>query len=366
MTAPTPASADRVTPAEKVTLAIAALLSIGVVALEMSGAGDIAIFMTSAVTLMLLAWLLGHATEQLGEHLGGRVAGFLNATLGNVPELVLVVLLIREAAHEPALIEVAKASLIGSVLGNVLFVLGMAFLLGGLRHGTQIFRKSFANLNSTMLIVALAAIAVPKLTDYQGDEGAHHLRGLSIAIAIVLFVVYLASTFYFLKDSDEEHAPSAAEDETSHWSVFMSLGVLAAAALGVAVVSEALVGSMEHTITELGISPSFMGFIIVPIIGNIAEHLVAVQLAWRNQMDFAVTIALGSSVQVALLVVPLAVLFSHLVGNPIDLTFETRQLLAIGLSALIVPALVSDGESTWIEGLQLLALYSVIAIGFWY
>ncbi|MCW2922863.1 MAG: calcium/proton exchanger [Thermoleophilia bacterium] len=349
---------------ERATFGIALAATATVIALELAKVGDVALFAVSALTLVVLAWVLGGATEQLGEHLGGRVAGFLNATLGNLPELVVVGLLLWEAKEHPDLVEVAKASLIGSVLGNVLFVMGLAFLLGGLRHGTQTFRATFAGLSSTMLVLALAAIAVPDLIHLQGDAASEHLGALSVGIAIVLFVVYLASTFYFLKDGDEAHAPSAAH--AARWTRGTATGVLVAAAVGVGVVSEALVGSMEHTISELGISEAFMGFILVPVVGNIAEHLVAVQLAWRNQMDFAITIALGSSVQVALFLVPAAVAISHLIGNPITLTFEPRMLLALGLAAIIVPTLVSDGESTWIEGLQLLALYAVIAIGFWY
>ncbi|MCW2961596.1 MAG: calcium/proton exchanger [Thermoleophilia bacterium] len=349
---------------EKSLFGIGAAATVTVVALEFAHASETLIFVAAALTLVMLAWLLGGATEQLGEHVGGRIAGLMNATLGNLPELVVVGLLIHAAKDEPQLIEVAKASLIGSVLGNVLFVLGLAFLLGGLRHGTQTFRRTFSSLNATMLILALAAIAVPDLILIQRDEASEHLAGLSVAIAIVLFVVYIASTFYFLKDSDDAHAPSSAHE--ARWSKRMAITVLAIAAAGVGIVSEALVGSMEHTIEQIGISPSFMGFILVPVVGNIAEHLVAVQLAWRNQMDFAVTIALGSSVQVALFVVPAALFLSYALGNPIDFTFEGRQLLALGLAAIIVPFVVSDGESTWIEGLQLIALYTLIAIGFWY
>ena len=349
---------------EKGALALGAAATALVVGLELAHVGEVTIFALSALTLVVLAWLLGGATEQLGEHLGPRVAGTLNATLGNLPELVVVVLLINEAKQHPELVDVAKASLVGSVLGNVLFVMGLAFLLGGLRHGCQKFRSSFANLSSTMLVLAVAAIAVPDLLQVQNQEGAEHLKELSVAIAIVLFVVYVASMFFFLKDTDDAHAPSAAH--AARWSKGLATTVLVLSAVGVGVVSEALVGSMEHTIQEIGISPSFMGFILVPVVGNIAEHLVAVQLAWRNEMDFGVTIALGSSVQVALLLVPATLFFSYLVGNPIDLTFDTRQLLALGLTSLIVPILVSDGESTWIEGLMLIALYAVIAIGFWY
>lgn len=349
---------------ERVMLGIGATATVIVTSLGVAGANETLIFATAALTLVVLAWLLGSATEQLGEHLGGRIAGFLNSTLGNLPELVVVGLLLWEAKEHPELMEVAKASLIGSVLGNVLFVMGLAFLLGGLRHGVQTFRKTFASLNATMLILAVAAIALPDLIQVQNDAGARHLDQLTVAIAIVLFVVYIASSFFFLKDGDDAHAPSSAHE--ARWSRNMSIVVLALAAVGVGLVSEALVKSMEHTISELGISATFMGFILVPVVGNIAEHLVAVQLAWRNKMDFAVTIALGSSVQVALLVVPAAVLVSYLVGNPMTLTFDARQLLALALAALIVPVLVSDGESTWIEGLQLLALYALIAIGFWY
>ncbi|MCW2950116.1 MAG: calcium/proton exchanger [Thermoleophilia bacterium] len=349
---------------DQLLLVLGGIATAVVLALKLGGAGDVGIFVVAAATLVLLAYILGEATHQLGEHVGGRIAGFLNATLGNLPELVVVVLLIREAKHAPELIAVAKASLIGSVLGNVLFVLGLAFLLGGLKHGTQRFRATFASLNAIMLVLAVAAISMPALIDFQHAEAADHLGPLSVAIGIVLLVVYVASSFYFLRDGDAAHAPDGGHD--ARWSLTMCVTTLIIAAVAVGVVSEALVGAMEHTISSLGISAAFMGFILVPVVGNIAEHLVAVQLAWRNQMDFGVGIALSSSVQVALFVVPAALFLSHLVGNPITLTFEPRQLLALALAAVVLPNVVSDGESTWIEGLQLLGLYAVIAVGFWW
>lgn len=349
---------------EKLLLVLGGLATALVLALNFGGGPETSVFVAAALTLVLLAYLLGEATHQLGEHVGGRIAGFLNATLGNLPELVVVVLLIHEAKQTPELIDVAKASLIGSVLGNVLFVLGLAFLLGGLKHGTQKFRATFASLNSIMLVLAVAAIAVPDLISFQSKEAAEHLGPLSVAIAIVLFVVYLASTYYFLKDGDAEHAPDG--EHGARWSKGFCIGVLLASAIAVGFVSESLVGAMEHTIQSVGISASFMGFILVPVVGNIAEHLVAVQLAWRNKMDFGVGIALTSSVQVALFVVPVALFLSHAIGNPITLTFEPRQLLALALAAIVLPNVVGDGESTWIEGLQLLALYALIAIGFWW
>jgi Ca2+:H+ antiporter len=277
---------------------------------------------------------------------------------------VVVLLLVRAATDENGLLDVAKASILGSVLGNMLFVLGLSFLAGGLRHGTQKFTRTFGSLQSTMLVLAVAAISVPTLIAGHASSGEaeRHIEGISLACAIVLFIVYLASFRFFMTDT--EH--SASDHGATTWSKQSAIGILALSAIGVGVVSEALVGSMEHTIETVGISEAFMGFILVPVVGNIAEHLVAVQLAWRNDMDFSITIALGSSVQVALGLAPLAVFLSYIIGNPLNLVFEPLQLVALVLATLIVPVVVSDGESTWIEGLQLLALYTLIAIGFWY
>jgi Ca2+:H+ antiporter len=351
-------------PRELLWVLLGVAFTAAVVVLGLAGASEPIVFGSAAVTLVLLAWLLGHATEQLGHRVGGRVAGMLNATLGNLPELVVVLLLVHEAKEHPQLMDVAKASILGSVLGNVLFVMGLAFLVGGIKYGTQHFQRTFASLQSTMLLLAVAAISVPTLIEARlgSSEGSEHIQGISIAAAIVLFFVYIMSMKFF--STDTEH--SAVDHGKTTWTTGAAIGMLAVSAIGVGVVSEALVGSMEATIAQVGISEAFMGFILVPVVGNIAEHLVAVQLARRNEMDFSMTIALGSSVQVALGLVPLALFLSYAIGNPLDLTFEPLQLLALVLTAIIVPIVVSDGESTWIEGLQLLALYALIAIGFWY
>jgi Ca2+:H+ antiporter len=349
---------------ERGLLALGALLAVAVVVLERTGANPTVVFSASALSLMLLAWLLGHATEQVGLHLGGRVAGLLNATLGNVPELVVVLLLVRAAKDDPQLLDVARASILGSVLGNVLFVLGAALLVGGLRHGTQVFSRTFASLHATMLVLAVAAMAVPTIVDSQLADAGHadKIGNLSIAAAIVLLIVYAASIRFFL--TDEGHG--AEEESEGGWAMRTSVIVLVLSAVGVALVSEAFVGAMEHTIESVGISAAFMGFILVPIVGNVAEHLVAVQLAWRNDVDFSMTISLGSSIQVALALAPVVVIASHVMGTPLDLVFDPLQLFALGIATFIVPTVVNDGESTWIEGLQLLALYVLVAIGFWY
>ena len=361
---PTPPASGGLTGRDRASIGAAALLSGAVVGSEFLGAAEPVIFTISALTLVLLAWLLGHATEQLGLHVGGRIAGLLNATLGNLPELVVVLLLIHAATDSNDLLDVARASILGSVLGNVLFVLGLAFLIGGLKHGTQVFTRTFASLQSTMLVLAVAAISVPTIIAARGasSSAANHVEGISVACAIVLLIVYACSIRYFITDPDHV----AVDHSGVGWNKALSIRVLIGCAIAVGVVSEAMVKSMEQTIHSVGISAAFMGFILVPIVGNVAEHLVAVQLARRNDMDFALSIALGSSVQVALGLAPIAVLASYPLGNPLSLVFEPLQLVALVLTAVIVPTVVSDGESTWIEGLQLIAVYALIAIGFWY
>lgn len=363
MNAADPPTGSHVTSVERGMLAGGVLLTALVIALEfVFHASEPVIFGVAAATLALLALLLGDATEQLGHTTGPRIAGFMNATLGNLPELVVVLLLVHEAKDHPELLEVAKASIMGSVLGNVLFVLGLAFFLGGLRWGTQKFTETFASLHASMLVLAVAALAIPTLIEQLRGEASEHIGGISFATAVVMFIVYLASQVFFFRDASHV----VVEKGSATWTRKLSTIVLVGSAIGVGVVSEALVASMEATIREVGISETFMGFILVPIVGNIAEHLVAVQLAWRNDIEFGMTIALGSSVQVAIGLAPVALFLSYLLGNPLDLVFEPLQLLALALAAIITPILVSDGESTWIEGLMLVALYVLIAIGFWY
>lgn len=358
------APTGRLSGRDRALLALAGTLSVAVVGLDVAGAAMPAVFGMSAVTLVLLAWILGRATEQLGLHVGGRIAGLLNATVGNLPELVVVLLLIHAATDSNNLLDVARASILGSVLGNVLFVLGLSFLVGGLKHGTQKFTRTFASLQSTMLVLAVAAISVPTVIASGGatSSASRHVEGIGVACALVLLVVYVCSIRFFMTDT--EHV--AVDHGGIGWSRSLSLRVLVGSAIAVGVMSEMLVTSMDQTIQAAGISATFMGFILVPIVGNIAEHLIAVQLAWRNDVDFSISIALGSSVQIALGLAPIAVLASYPLGNPLTLVFAPLQLLALVLAAVIVPTVVSDGESTWIEGLQLMAVYTLIAIGFWY
>jgi Ca2+:H+ antiporter len=348
---------------ELAILVLSAALTAAVIVMDVVGGGSkVAIFSLSGVTLMFLAWLLGEATDQLGHTVGSRMAGIMNATFGNLPELVIVLLLIDAATPHNGLINVAKASIMGSVLGNMLLVLGASFFIGGLRNGAQQFTTRLAGLHVSMLMLAVVGLAIPTAIHGLNGKGDAHIEGISIATSIVLFIAYIGSLKFFF--SSEEHSPE--HSEPARWSKRISIPVLAASAIAVAVVSEALVGSIHDTVTNLGISETFMGFILVPIVGNIAEHLVAVQVAWRNNLDFAMTIALGSSVQVALGLAPLAVFASHLLGNPLNLAFGPLQVLCLGLATVAMPAVFTDGETTWIEGLQLMSLYAIVGIAFWY
>jgi Ca2+:H+ antiporter len=329
---------------------------------------DLLVFASSAMAMVPLAGWMGTATEALAIKTGPRLGGLLNATLGNAAELIITLFAIYEGAVNPALreplLELVRASLTGSILGNVLLVLGAAILLGGLRNGMQRFDRSHADLSSTMLILAVAALVIPSLFGLAIDQVDHDaVEFLSLGVAGVMIVIYLLHVLYTLRNGEGQ------EEETLHgpdWPVWQSLAVLLVATAGIAWMSEILVGSVEHVVTEVGITEFFLGIIIIPIVGNVAEHLVAVQVALKNQMNLSLSIAIGSSLQIALFVAPLLVFISLLMGNPLTLVFNQFELIAL-MAAVMITALVAlDGESVWIEGAMLLAIYAIIALAFFW
>lgn len=326
-----------------------------------SALSDTVIFGISALLLVALAWALGEATDQLGRTLGPRISGILNATFGNLPELVIVLLLVRSATDTPSNLAIAQASIIGSVLGNMLLVLGASFFAGGMKNGVQVFGKEFARAQTSMLTVAVIAISFPTALFLLDGEAKRHIEGLSVATSVVMLVAYVVSTAWFLS-----RTASVVDKAPARWTAKTSLVTLAISAAGVGIMSELLVGSIEHTVEDIGISPVFLGMILVPIIGNIAEHFVAVQIAWRNDIDFAMTVALGSSVQVAMALAPIAVLMSPLFGPQLTLAFEPIAIAAMFLSVSLVTLLTSDSESTWLDGVLLLTVYAILGIAFWY
>jgi len=318
------------------------------------------VFTASALGVIPLAGLIGEATEELAAHTGPRVGGLLNATLGNAAELIISLFAIRAG-----LLTLVKASIIGSILGNLLLVTGASVLLGGLRHGVQRFDRAQAGLNATMLILAVVAISVPSLFSHAIEPNHQAVEGLSLGVSGVMIAIYGMGLLYTLRAQPSDTVLREAS-HTPSWSVRRALIVLTAATAAIAWLSEVLVGSVEAVVAQLGWTEFFLGIIVIPIVGNVAEHLVAVQVALKDQMELSFSISLGSSLQIALFVAPLLVFVSLAMGNPLTLVFDQFELIAMVGSSLVVALVALDGESNWLEGAQLLAVYAILALAFFY
>jgi Ca2+:H+ antiporter len=329
---------------------------------DLLGASPVLVFASASLGVVPLAGLVGEATEELAVRTGPRLGGLLNATLGNAAELIITIFAIRAG-----LLELVKASITGSILGNLLLVMGFSILLGGLKNGTQYFDRSRAGLNGTMLILVVIAFLVPSLFGHAIEPDHEATEGLSLSVAVVMILVYGLGLVYSFTSGQVEplsHQPS--EMHETRWSTRTALAVLLASTVGIAWLSEVLVGSVEHVTESLGWSEFFVGIIIVPIVGNVAEHLVAVQVALKDKMELSLSIALDSSLQIALFVAPVLVFVSLLMGNPMDLIFNQFELIALAAAALIAALVALDGESNWLEGVQLLVVYVILAIAFFF
>jgi Ca2+:H+ antiporter len=336
-----------------------ALVPIAIV-LEVAGGPDLAIFLTSAGAIVPLAGLIGRSTEQLALHVGPRVGGLINATFGNVTELIIAVFLILDDR-----IEVVKASLTGSILGNLLLVLGLSFLLGGLKHEEQEFSARAASVHATSLVLAVAGLLMPAIFAHGHDRPLVEREVVSGTVAAVLITLYIAALAFTL--ITHEHlfrTPDVDERPTS--SRGRAVVVLLAATAFVALMSEFLVSSLDPAIEALGLSEAFVGLILIPIIGNAAEHSSAVMFALRNKVDVTLEIAIGSSTQIALFVAPALVFLSLLIGHPMDFVFSTFEVAAVALSTFLVFMISIDGRSNWLEGAQLVGAYVIMAISFYF
>ncbi len=321
------------------------------------------VFAVSALGVVPLAGLLGEATEHLVVHTGPRVGGLLNATLGNAAELIITIFALRAG-----LFDLVKASITGSIIGNMLLILGFSLVVGGLKHGRQHFNRSLAGVNATQLLLATAALAIPSLFSFSTDR-AHPLSvdALSLWVAVVMIVIYLFGIlFSFRQEDDSKDHQSHSPHSGPVWSVRKSLLVLGVSTVFIAWLSEILVGAVEPTVAALGVSEFFLGIIVIPLVGNIAEHLVAVQVALKNKMDLSLGISIGSSLQIALFVAPLLVFISLLFGRELTLVFNPFEIIALFAAALIAALVSLDGESNWLEGAQLLALYAIVALAFFF
>jgi len=327
------------------------------------------IFFASCVAILPLAGWLGRATEHLAARTGEGIGGLLNATFGNAAELIIALVALREGLHE-----IVKASLTGSIIGNVLLVMGAAVLAGGLRFKTQRFNATAARSQASMLTLAAIALIVPAAFHYLGGPGAAARQAdLSLEIAAVLLVTYFLGLVFALHTHKQLFAGKAAEAaavEGGHhkpWTFARSLTILLGATALVAWISEILVGSVEHAAEALGMTSVFVGVVVVAVIGNAAEHSTAVLVALKDRMDLSLGIAIGSSIQIALFVAPVLVLASRFVGpGPMNLVFTPAEVLAIVLAVAISSQIAGDGESNWLEGVQLLAVYLVLGIVFYF
>ncbi|HEX2908655.1 MAG TPA: calcium/proton exchanger [Phototrophicaceae bacterium] len=330
---------------------------------ELAHADPVLVFFLAALAVIPLADVIGEATEELAVHTGPKIGGLLNATLGNAAELIITIFALRAG-----LLELVRASIAGSILGNLLLVLGLSIFLGGFKNGIQTFDRRTAGLNATMLILAVVALLVPSLFDAALVENRAAELGLSEGTAVVMIVIYGLSVFYAFRQGDPiTREPAAEETHKAKWSVRTALAVLAVATVGIVIMSEVLVGAVEHVTETLGLTEFFIGIIIIPLVGNVAEHLVAVQVAIKNKMELSMAVSLGSSLQVALFVAPVLVFISLLMGGEtLLLVFNNFELIALVAASLIAAFIALDGESTWLEGAMLLAVYIIIAIAFFY
>ena len=319
------------------------------------------LFIASALAVVPAAGILGQATEELAAHTGPRVGGLLNATLGNAAELIITLFAIRAG-----LLELVKASITGSILGNVLLIMGFSVFLGGLKNGGQRFDKTQAGVNATQLILAVLALMVPSLFFFAHTETFGPVESLSLGTAATMLILYALGLLFAFRYTSVEPKLGQEVESAHHpaWTTRKSLVLLIASTVLIAWLSEILVGAVEHTIATLGISEFFICIIVVPLVGNVAEHAVAVQTAWKNKMELSMAVSLGSSLQIALFIAPALVFVSLLMGHPLTLVFNKFEIVALFAGVLIAAFIAQDGETNWLEGAQLLAVYVILALAF--
>ena len=339
------------------------LLTIPMVFLaKFGGWGDVWVFALSAIAVIPLAGLIGQATEALAIYTGPKVGGLLNATLGNAAELIITLV-----AIQAGLLDLVKASITGSMLGNMLFVLGVAMVAGGAKNGVQKFDRKQASNHSILLTLAVFALVIPSFFSSSiGGESSPKVEGLSLGVAVVMIILYAFGLIYSFRSTENPmtYEPEPVATHKPGMSIRDSIILLVISTIGVVLMSEFLVGAVEHVVENLGISEFFLGIILIPIVGNAAEHFVAVQVAYRNKMDLGVEIAISSSLQIALFVAPLLVFVSLLMGHPLTLIFNSFELMAVGAGVIIMVLVAQDGESNWLEGATLLAVYFILALAF--
>jgi Ca2+:H+ antiporter len=345
------------------------------VLLDLVHADHIIIFIIAVIALIPLAKLIGDSTEHLSTHYGSTLGSLLNVTFGNAAEIIIAVVAINAG-----LIDLVKASITGAILGNIMLIFGLSMIAGGIRKKEQLFSRENAGLQSTMIFLAIIGLAIPTVLSSTIIEPAEienqlKIQFLSDALAIILLSVYIAGivfTFFTHKhlfvspQMEEENNNQNSDTTTKHWDKKRAFFMLAISMVGVVVISEILVGSVEETSKQFGFGELFVGAIIIGIVGNAAEHSSAIILARKGKIDLSIGIAAGSGTQIALFVVPILVIFGIILNQPFTLEFTIYELVTLFLAAIILNLIAHDGRSNWFEGVMLTAVYIIIAIGFYF
>jgi len=323
--------------------------------------GAVTAFVVAGLAIAALAALVARSVDQLGDRLGAGATGVLQSALGNLPELF-----IGFFAFQAGLIAVVQAAIIGSILSNILLVLGLAFVVGGLRHGVQRFDSERARTSTVLMVLATAALVLPSLASYVHSPAAPHERALSLVVSVVLLAVFVLSLPAALKRTGMRETDAAPGPEEPRWPLWLAVTLLTVASVAAALVSDWFVTALEPAIGALGISQTFAGLVIVAIAGNAIENVVGIQLAYRNRADFALSVIIQSPLQVALVLAPALVLLSFFTATTLTLVFAPLLVMAVALTVVAVAFVVFDGESNWLEGVVLIALYAIIATTFWW
>lgn len=349
---------------QKVLYGMLVLVPITILLNYLDKGGHSLIFILSALSLVPLAGVLGTATEETAVYTGPKIGSLLNATLGNAAELIIAFAALREGLNN-----VVRASIAGSIIGNILIVLGASLLVGGFKNGIQRFDPREASTNATMMTLAVISLVVPGLFYLTNADGVkltqHDAERLSDGVAIIMLVIYAAYLYFTLFQKGAPKIGGHGSEKAS-MPLWQAVGLLVVATIAVVIMSEILVGVLEPTAESWGLSEVIIGLIVVPLVGNVAEHLVAVRAAYNNDMDLSMGIALGSGLQVALFVAPVLVILGELIGKPIPMVFNTWELIALVASVLLAVAISQDGESNWLEGAQLIAVYLILGTAFYF
>ena len=347
---------------EKIVILIAAIVLAASGVLNYSNSNAIISFGVSAGALALLAKIVGDGTQQVGRHFGPAATGILQSALGNLPELFVGIF-----ALKAGLVEVVQAALVGSILGNSLLVLGLSIFIGGIKNGKQSFVSAPLKMMTTLMILALAVLAIPTLSHGLHTPGDAHINKLDIFLAVILLVIFIANIFVSLKSDTTSSAPETKSEKDKGWPLSLAIIVLAVAGVAAGFVSDWFVNALEPAMKSLHINDTFAGLVVVAIAGNAIENFVGIQLAYKNQSDYAMSVIMNSSLQIALGLFPLLVILSFFLGGAIlSFVIAPMLLVCLGLAVVVSSIIVFDGESIWLEGLALIGLYLLIAAAFWW